>query len=457
MRKLSVLALIWVVLFALSSFASAAMPDFVDLAAKLKPSVVNISTSKKIAAQPNWQGRGEPRDLFEDFFRRFAPNQPQRPRKETSLGSGFIISPDGYILTNDHVVNGADEVTVRLADGRSFAAKIRGSDEKLDLALLKIDTGEQLPVAKLGNSEKLQVGEWVMAIGNPFGLEQTVTVGIVSAKGRVIGAGPYDDFIQTDASINPGNSGGPLCNMRGEVVGINTAIIRGGQGIGFALPINAAQITVEQLKETGEVVRGWLGVSIQKVSDELAESFGLDRTRGALIADVIDGSPAADAGIRQGDIILEFDGRDVEEMNDLPRIVASTAVGKTVAVKLFRDGGELRVEVKVGKLSEDGSRMHGVSDTEDRLGLSLQPLNDATRERYGLDATAGVVVSAVDPEGPSADANLRPGDLIVEINGQDIDNLETLREIVQPLKPGKVLRLLVQRGESSLYTTVKLK
>ncbi|HKJ05007.1 MAG TPA: DegQ family serine endoprotease [Geopsychrobacteraceae bacterium] len=459
MRTTKVLffALVCFSFLTMGNVALAHTPDFVDLAAQLKPSVVNISTSKNISGQrPNFQERDGSRDLFEEFFRRFAPNQPQRPRKQSSLGSGFIISDDGYILTNDHVVNGADEVTVRLADGRSFDATIRGSDAKLDLALLKIDTGEKLPVAKLGNSDSLRVGEWVMAIGNPFGLEQTVTTGIVSAKGRVIGAGPYDDFIQTDASINPGNSGGPLYNMQGEVVGINTAIIRGGQGIGFALPINAARVTIEQLKETGEVVRGWLGVSIQKISDELAESFGLAQVSGALVAEVIEGSPAADAGIRRGDIILEFNGQEVDEMNDLPRIVAATPVDKSVEVKLFRDGKEVTVKVKVGKLAGDGRTAHGVTELEERMGLSLTPLGDETSDRYGLDLQSGLLVSAVDPDGPAADSNLRPGDVIVEVNGKEIDGLGQLRTIVAPIAPGKVLRILVQRGASSLYTTLKL-
>lgn len=459
MRKITTFTLVWFVLFSLASVALAQIPDFVELSAKLKPSVVNISTSKKVAAHPKFQGKGDSRDLFEEFFRRFAPNQPQRPRKESSLGSGFIISDDGYILTNDHVVNGADEVMVKLADGSIYDAKIKGSDEKLDLALLKIETdnGEKLPVAALGNSEKLQVGEWVMAIGNPFGLEQTVTVGIVSAKGRVIGAGPYDDFIQTDASINPGNSGGPLFNMSGEVIGINTAIIRGGQGIGFALPINAAQLTVEQLKETGEVVRGWLGVSIQKISDELAESFGLDRAQGALVAHVVEGSPADDAGIKQGDIILEFNEQAVDEMNDLPRIVASTPVGKSVKVKLFRDGKEIEAAVEVGKLAGDGLKSQGLTEAEERLGMTLEPLSDEVKERYGLELENGVLISAVDPSGPASDSNLRRGDVIVEINGKDIEGLRTLQGIVDSFDSGKRLRLLVQRGESSLYTTVKLK
>jgi serine protease Do len=272
--------------------AAAAAPDFVALSKELKPAVVNISTAKTVRPRrPVLPGpRGPQMDPFEEFFVRFFQGQPNIPRKERSLGSGFIISADGYILTNNHVVDGADEIKVKLADGHSFAATVKGTDAKLDLALLKIDTGENLPVAKLGDSNKLQVGEWVMAIGNPFGLEQTVTVGIVSAKGRVIGAGPYDDFIQTDASINPGNSGGPLFNTAGEVVGINTAIIAGGQGIGFATPVSAAQAIIPQLRETGHVTRGWLGVSVQPVTEELAASFGLDKPRGALVTEVIKGS-----------------------------------------------------------------------------------------------------------------------------------------------------------------------
>ena len=307
-------------MFSWTALAAAQPPDFVSLAEQLKPAVVNIGTAKTVKPRtPSYPGpQGPHGDMFEEFFERFFRNAPQSPRKERSLGSGFIISQDGYILTNDHVVDGADEIKVKLSDGREFTGEIRGLDPKLDLALIKIDAGEDLPVARLGDSEAIKVGEWVMAIGNPFGLEQTVTVGIVSAKGRVIGAGPYDDFIQTDASINPGNSGGPLFNMRGEVVGINTAIVAQGQGIGFAIPVNMAKQIIPQLRDEGRVTRGWLGVTVQALNKELADSFGLDSTHGALVNEVIEDSPADKAGLKRGDIIVEYDGTRVDELNDLP-------------------------------------------------------------------------------------------------------------------------------------------
>src|SRR6266540_2759278 len=268
--------------------AKGVIPDFVELAAKLKPAVVNISTAKTIAPQKKSHRMPNPygTDPFQDFFDRFFEGVPQQPFKQRSLGSGFIISDDGYILTNNHVVSGADEIKVKLADGREFKGEVKGADEKLDLALIRIEGKDHFPVATLGDSDKIQVGEWVMAIGNPFGLQQTVTAGIVSAKGRVIGSGPYDDFIQTDASINPGNSGGPLFNSGGEVIGINAAIVAGGQGIGFAIPINMAKSIVTQLRETGKVTRGWLGVAIQAVTPELAQSFGLSSEKGALVSEV---------------------------------------------------------------------------------------------------------------------------------------------------------------------------
>ena len=307
-------------------------PDFVALAKKLKPAVVNVSTAKTIAPQKKFHRAPSPfgTDPFEEFFDRFFENAPQRSYKQRSLGSGFIISDDGYILTNNHVVAGADEIKVKLGDKREFKAEVKGTDEKLDLALIKIEAKDHFPVARLGDSDTIEVGEWVMAIGNPFGLEQTVTAGIVSAKGRVIGSGPYDDFIQTDASINPGNSGGPLFNAQGEVIGINTAIVAGGQGIGFAIPINMAKGIITQLKEKGKVTSGWLGVSIQAMTPELAQSFGLEAEKGALVNEVMKDSPADKAGIKSGDIILEFDGKAVHEMNELPRLVAETPVGKKV-------------------------------------------------------------------------------------------------------------------------------
>lgn len=439
--------------------ASAGAPDFVALAKALKPAVVNISTSKNVKPRrpmlPN--PRGPQMDPFEEFFERFFQGQPNVPRKERSLGSGFIISADGYILTNNHVVDGADEIKVKLADGRSFAAQIKGGDAKLDLALLKIDTGENLPVAKLGDSGKLQVGEWVIAIGNPFGLEQTVTVGIVSAKGRVIGAGPYDDFIQTDASINPGNSGGPLFNAAGEVVGINTAIIANGQGIGFATPVNAAQNIIPQLREVGHVTRGWLGVSVQPVTEELAASFGLDKPRGALVTEVIKGSPAESAGFQRGDIILAVEGRAVEEMTDLPRLVAGMPVDSSARFEVFRSGKSRNISVKIGRLAEEGqAKAAAGGESGSSLGMVVAELTPDLARGMGLSAGKGAVVTAVDPAGAAAEANIRPGDLILEVNGKEVASAAAYGQAIKGVKAGQVLRLLLQRGDSLLYTTLKV-
>ncbi len=439
--------------------AAAQPPDFVDLAASLKPAVVNISTAKTVQQRmPSFRGPSpHGNDPFEEFFNRFFQGNPRAPRKERSLGSGFIISGDGYILTNDHVVEGADEIKVKLSDGREFSGEIRGLDPKLDLALIKIEAGEDLPFAKLGDSEGIRVGEWVMAIGNPFGLEQTVTVGIVSAKGRVIGAGPYDDFIQTDASINPGNSGGPLFNVKGEVVGINTAIVAGGQGIGFAIPVNMAKQIIPQLRDEGHVTRGWLGVTVQALNTELAESFGLETTHGALVNEVVDGSPAADAGLKRGDIILEYDGTTVDELNDLPRLVAATAVGETVKVTIFRDGKERTVKVKIGKLDEEGAKT--VANAEEPggvIGMTVVNITPELVARYGLESQDGILVTRIDPDGPAAAANLRIGDLILEADGHEIKSVKDFEELVGRMSSGKVLRLLVQRQTTLLYTTVTL-
>lgn len=436
-----------------------AVPDFADLAVKLKPSVVNISTSKTIRPQrPIFPGQPSPyEDFFEEFFERFFRGQPSN-RKERSLGSGFIISADGYILTNDHVVDGADVIKVRLADGREFNGSVQGLDPKLDLALVKIDVGEEkLPVAALGDSEKLKVGEWVMAIGNPFGLEQTVTVGIVSAKGRVIGAGPYDDFIQTDASINPGNSGGPLFNDSGEVVGINTAIVAGGQGIGFAIPINAAKDIIPQLRETGHVVRGWLGVTVQEVTDDLAESFGMDKARGALITDVQVNSPAQKAGLQRGDVILEVNGQPLANLGDLPKMVASLPVGTKARLTLFRDGRKKGVDVTIG--TRDGEQEATGPDkakAETSLGVSVGDITPEIVSRYRLSVERGVLITAIEPEGPAVE-KLRAGDVIIELNGKPVASVSALRDLLADIGDGRVVRLLVQRREQTLYTTVRTK
>jgi len=317
-------------------------PDFVEMSKRLKPSVVNIRTAKNIKPRARMHQRPRAQSPFDNFFDEFFGQMDQmpqqRPRREQSLGTGFIIAKDGYILTNNHVINGADEVMVKLSDGRELKGELKGVDEKLDLALIKVSGKEDLPVAELGDSDTLEVGEWLIAIGNPFGLGQTVTAGIVSAKGRVIGSGPYDDYIQTDASINPGNSGGPLFDGNGKVVGINTAIVAGGQGIGFAIPINMAKTVISQLRESGKVTRGYLGVRFQPLNADLAKSFGLATDKGALIASVEKDSPAEKAGLKAGDIILEYDGKPINDGNELPRYVAITPVDKKVRLVIFREG-----------------------------------------------------------------------------------------------------------------------
>jgi serine protease Do len=432
-------------------------PDFVALAKRLKPTVVNISTAKTFKPQQQFQrpfGNPHGSDPFQDFFNRFFNGMQPRAYTQRSLGSGFIMG-DGYILTNNHVVDGADEITVKLADNREFKAKVKGRDEKLDLALLKINVKGSLPAVKLGDSDALQVGEWVMAIGNPFGLAQTVTAGIVSAKGRVIGSGPYDDFIQTDASINPGNSGGPLFNARGEVIGINTAIVAGGQGIGFAIPVNMAKAIIPQLEETGKVTRGWLGVYVQTVTPELAQSFGLSGEKGALVSEVQPESPAEKAGLKTGDIILEFDGKPISEMSELPRLVAATRIGKKVGVKILRDGKEKKVTVVIQRLKEGNEDAVGAS-TQDKLGLTVRELNRDLAARFQLKETSGVVVTEVQPDGLAQKAGLSQGDIIREIDGRKIATLKDYEKAVSAHKKGQIIRFLLKRGDSSLYLAAKL-
>jgi len=442
-----------------TAFAKTAAPDFVVLAKELKPTVVNISTAKVITPQKRWK-RPSPSpfgpDPFEDFFERFFEEMPQRPRKERSLGSGFIISSDGYILTNNHVVAGANEIKVKLADGRVFRGEIKGLDEKLDMALIKIDAKEQLPAAVLGDSDGIQIGEWVMAIGNPFGLAETVTAGIVSAKGRVIGSGPYDDFIQTDASINPGNSGGPLFNAQGEVIGINTAIVAGGQGIGFAIPVNMAKNIIPQLRDKGRVTRGWLGVSVQVITPELAQSFGLSEAKvGALVTDVVKESPADKGGVKQGDIILEFDGKQVHEMNELPRLVAGTSVGKKVPLKVLRNGKQQNITVVVERLG-DGEEGGGPVSGMDRLGITVRELTRELAVQLNAKEVQGVVVAEVKPGSTAEDAGMVKGDIIREIDGVKLVTVADYEKALAAHKKGTVLRLLLRRGDSSLFVALKV-
>lgn len=460
LRLLKPLALALCLMFLAAGGASAKaiLPDFVELAAQLKPTVVNISTAKTIAPQKGFHRSPSPfgSDPFEDFFNRFFEQMPQRPYKQKSLGSGFIISDDGYILTNNHVVAGADEIKVKLTDGREFKGEVKGTDKKLDLALVKIVGKDHFPVALLGDSDAIRVGEWVMAIGNPFGLEQTVTAGIISATGRVIGSGPYDDYLQTDASINPGNSGGPLFNTRGEVVGINTAIVAGGQGIGFAIPVNMAKGIITQLKETGKVTRGWIGVAIQTVTPDLAQSFGLTGEKGALVSEVVKDGPADKAGVKSGDIILEFDGKTIHEMNVLPRVVAATPVGKKAGVKVLRDGKDLLLTVTVDRLKEKEEEGEAAAQVPDKLGMSVSELNGELAAHMGIAETKGVVVVDVKPDSIAEEAGIAKGDIVKEINGMKISTVGDYEKAIAARKKGGVLRLLLKRGDSSLFVALKI-
>jgi serine protease Do len=371
-------------------------------------------------------------------------------------GSGVIITHEGCILTNNHVVEGAKEVDVTLADKREFKAKVVGRDPKTDLAVVKINAGRDLPTATLGDSSQLKVGDWVLAIGNPFGLSHTVTAGIVSAKGRVIGAGPYDDFIQTDASINPGNSGGPLFNMKGEVVGINTAIIPSGQGIGFAIPVNTAKPLIPQLVSKGEVTRGYLGVNIQSITPDLAAAMKLEGRKGALVADVVTGSPADAAGIKRGDVIVAYDGKAVEDSHDLPAAVAATPIDKEVTVTVVRDGKEHQLLAKIAKLeSEEATAESSKQPARGKWGLQLQDLNPQIASQLGLKADHGVVVVNVQPGSPAEQASIQQGDVILEVNRHPVKSVKEVKEQVARAGDSDTLLLLVQSEQGNRYVALK--
>ena len=438
---------------------------FTKLAEHLQSAVVNIATTETVRHPqiPGMRGmprRGNPQDPFQEFFRRFFQGQPGGPGapphefKRRSLGSGFIISKEGYIITNNHVVEHADKITVRLKNEHELDAEIVGRDPKTDVALLKIKAHEKLFAAPLGDSDNLKVGEWVMAIGNPFGLAHTVTTGIVSAKGRVIGAGPYDNFIQTDASINPGNSGGPLFNIRGEVVGINAAIISGATGIGFAVPINMAKEVVEQLKEHGKVVRGWIGVYIQEITEDLQQSLELKNRDGVLVADVVKGSPAAKAGIHRSDVIVRFDGKPVHKAEELPRLVAVTPVGKKVKVEVIRDGDHKTLKLKVGVLKEEDQGVSG--STSNGFGITLQEITPKLAESLGLEEEAkGLVVSDIDQDGPAWEAGMRRGDVVLEVNRKEVASLDDFRKAIAKRDKERPTLFLVKRSGNTLYFGVK--
>ena len=448
-------------------------PDsFAPLVKRVSPAVVNIRTEKTVEGSrglipfqgqgpaPNEKGNQLP-DLPEWFRRHFGgpggPGGQGAPHsyKQQAAGSGVLVDAEGYVLTNNHVVAGADKITVRLKDGEEYQAKIIGRDKKTDLALIKVKAGKKLPFLPLGDSDKLQVGDWVLAMGNPFGLENTVTAGIVSAKGRVIGAGPYDDFIQTDASINPGNSGGPLINLKGQMVGINTAIVAQGQGIGFAIPVNMARKVMEQLRTKGRVVRGYLGVLIQPITKELAKEFDLKDTKGALVGDVVKGGPADKAGIKRGDVIVEFNGHPVKDFHSLSRLAAESAVGSQAKLVVVRKGANRPINVTIGEMKGEEMAQGEKPAVKVQLGMELQELTPDLAQQLGMPGKKGLVITSVKPGGPAAEAGLSSGDVILEAAQKPMATVKDFEEISSNLKPGDGLLLLVQRKQVTLFVVVK--
>jgi len=465
-----------------------ALPSWAPLVRRVMPTVVNVAVVQEVKSSgfpfggesgdeegqgqgqgpgmgpqgpggngnPFGQGNpfgGDPFEQFRHFF-----GQIPRNYKEHGLGSGVIVTPDGYILTNDHVVGHADEIHVTLLDKREFTAKVIGKDQKTDLALIKIDTSQQLPYAALGDSTKTEVGDPVMAIGSPFGFNLSVTSGIISAKGRALG-GNYDDFIQTDASINPGNSGGPLFNTGGQVIAVNTAIYSStgaNNGIGFAIPINLAKSVMEQLKAHGKVVRGWLGVEIQEVTPDLAKSFGLSVPRGALVAGVESDGPAAKAGVERGDIITKFNGETVHDEHELPEMVAQTPIGREVAIEVIRNGKHLTLNATVAQLKEQQvASAENPGEAGATWGLQVRDLNADLAQQLGLHNNKGVVVTGVKQDSPAAEANLQQGDQILEINHKKIGSADEFATIArQTQKDKSQALLLVQRGNATLYTVI---
>lgn len=439
------------------SSSSAGVPEsFAPLAKKVSPSVVNISTVKVIKEGEQFALPFGQNDPFRDFFNRFFGGQMPKEFKQRSLGSGFIIDKNGFILTNNHVIEKSDAIKVRLSDGSEYKAKIIGRDPKTDLALIKIKAHEKLTPIPLGDSSKLQVGDWVIAIGNPYGLGNTVTAGIVSAKYRHIGLGSYDNFIQTDASINPGNSGGPLVNTAGQVVGINSAIYSqsgGSVGIGFAIPIDMVKALLPQLKK-GKVVRGWLGVMIQRVTEGLKDKLHLKSKKGALVADVTPGGPADKAGIKRGDVIISFDGKEVKEMRDLPYMVAITPVGKIVTVEVVRNGKTEDFRVKIGELK--GKKAEAASKAVPDLGMTVQELTPELAKNLGVSETSGLVVTQVEQNSPASDAGIQPGDVILQVDQIPMKSLDQFRQKIKKYKAGDTILFLIKRQGSTLYLTLKV-
>jgi len=453
-KTASAVFLVLVLLGWIRTAGAGRLPDFTELVEENGAAVVNISTTRKIEAPRLPEGieipEGSPlEELFRHFF-----GQQDWPMESKSLGSGFIVSDDGYIVTNYHVVKEADEIIVRLQDRRELTARLIGADKRSDLALLKVEA-EDLPVVRLGHSRNLKVGEWVVAIGSPFGFDHSVTAGIVSAKGRSLPGDNYVPFIQTDVAINPGNSGGPLFNMAGEVVGVNSQIYSrtgGFMGLSFAIPIDVALEVIDQLKAHGKVRRGWLGVQIQDVTRELAQSFGMDRPHGALVARVLPGSPAARAGIQVGDVIVAYDGHAIESSAELPPRVGLTPIGREVPVEVLREGRRRLVRVRIGQLPDKEPVQAGVDETKlnvPELGLAVAELGDDERE----PPATGVVVRHA--QGPAREAGIRPGDVIVRLGRQPIRSVGDLQRRLRRLPPDRPVALLIRRGEDSLFLAVK--
>jgi serine protease Do len=436
-----------------------AFPDsFSKLVKTATPSVVNISTITTIQGPRQVPMPFGSDDPFRDFFERFFGGQMPKEFKQQSLGTGFIIDQAGYILTNNHVVAQTDQISVRLEDQKEFTTTIVGRDPMTDLALIRIKTDAPLNPLPLGDSDLVEVGDWVVAIGNPFGLGNTVTAGIVSAKYRQIGAGPYENFIQTDTPINPGNSGGPLLNMAGEVIGINTAIFSesgGSVGIGFAIPINMARDLLPQLRQ-GKVIRGWLGVIIQAITSELKEKLNLKDTNGALISDVASGGPADMAGIRRGDVILYFDGKDIKKSSDLPYIVAATAVGKVVTVEVLRRGARKNFQVKIQELKEEKETLAVKEQKTPRLGMVLEEVTPALARKYNLAETSGLVVVEIEDGSAAALAGLRPGDIILEVDNDGVKTVAAFAGKLRQYKKDDTLLLLVNREGNTVFLTLKI-
>jgi serine protease Do len=429
--------------------------NFSHLAEVAKPAVVNIRTEKTVQGGGkvfrHFFGNpfgGRERDPFKDFFGPFEEG-PSKEFKQRSLGSGFIIDKEGFIVTNNHVVEGADQIKVRLANDKEYEATVVGRDPKTDLALIKIEGAKDLVPLPVGDSDTQAVGTWVVAIGSPFGLEQTVTAGIVSAKGRIIGSGPYDDFIQTDASINPGNSGGPLVNMNGEVIGINTAIVASGQGIGFAIPINMAKDIIAQLKSKGEVTRGWMGVGIQDLTPELAEYYKVKGETGVLVTQIFEGDPADKAGIKANDIITAVNGEPVTSSRELSRRIAALGVGQKAEITIMRDGREKTVTVETAKRQDEQTLASKETENDDKLGLSLQSLEPEMAARLGYDETEkGVLVTGVEGGSKADKAGVQQGDLVKEINRKPVTGMDDFRKQLNKVKKGDPIMLLLKRGQS---------